>query len=281
MKKQFITNQQVLELSALLKYQATKEFNLCDVLHKGTVVSTSIGLGSIAIGLISTATKIPEISQTSLCVGLYGTLGGMGLSGVCERRQIEAIEKNEISDHIINAIIYGADFSQCNNMFEVLNIVSDCYLRTQSLQNNQAEATRIFDYFYKYPTAHNICGIVLNRDYTPKDQLHIAQTLTEIYSYICHQQAILPSSQLEEISSQININNNSNNYIINDLNNNENCCTFCDNANSNLQSTHIPQANNIPCQNTQIFSTENTTKIQEDFCLDQNLTSTQPQQPEQ
>ena len=273
MDKHFITNHQVLELSALLRYESNNDYNKYSMFHKSTVASASIGLTSLVVGLVSTINKAPDLAEISLATGLYGSIGAMGLSGICEKRQLEAYEKKEISDHIINAIIYGADFSQCKNLFEVLNIVGDCYLKTQSMQNDSDEKTKVFDYFYKYPTAYHICETALNKDLTQKEKLNITQTSAEIYSYICYQQAILPSSQLEEISMQINTNKTNAGYV-NNLN--ENKDVVCNDSDKDFQSTQVSQSHDTQFEDDTSLGVQNSIKLQQ-CCSDQSIEDSQTQ----
>ena len=93
MNQKCITNKQVLQLSALLKCQASKNYKKYHLLHKGAIGATAIGLGSLALGVVSAVNKMPEIAQTSLAIGLYGTLGGFGFSGVCNKHELSAFEK--------------------------------------------------------------------------------------------------------------------------------------------------------------------------------------------
>lgn len=203
MQQQNISNERILELSARLRYQSLKDFKKYQILHKSSIASVTIGLGSIGLGVISTINHMQDFAQTSLALGLYGTLGGIGLSGVCNRNENSAFEEEEISNHIINAFICGADFSQCQNLHQVINIVGQHYINSQLSETSKDEVTSYYNHFYRNSIAYNVCENALNTTYSQSDQQEINQTTQEIYNFIFKQQALNQTCNCESNNQEI------------------------------------------------------------------------------
>lgn len=196
MTQSTISNKQVLKLSAILKYQASKDFKHYKISQAGLIGMAGIGLSSLSLSFISSINHWQELAQTSTAVSLYSTLGFAGISGIKNRYELATFEKETLSNHIINAFLCGADFSQCQNIYQVVDIVSKCFLNSQPSDNNQSEIITLYNHFYNNSTACHICESALNSNFSQKDQYKIEQMTDSIYSFI-YQKHLIQSNQMQ------------------------------------------------------------------------------------